>query len=124
MDEKAILELCDKVRQTAYNLHTFLRSGHLEKVYENGLAHRLRKAGLKVEQQHPLKVYDEDGTVLGDYVADLFVESELIVEMKAGKAIVDEHIAQTLGYLRASGHRHALLINYGAQKIQFKKLIL
>jgi GxxExxY protein len=124
MDEKAILELCDKVRQTAYNLHTFLRSGHLEKVYENGLAHRLRKAGLKVEQQHPLKVYDEDGTVLGDYVADLFVESELIVEMKAGKAIVDEHIAQTLGYLRASGHRHALLINFGAQKIQFKKLIL
>jgi GxxExxY protein len=124
MDEKAILELCDKVRQTAYNLHTFLRSGHLEKVYKNGLAHRLRKAGLKVEQQHPLKVYDEDGTVLGDYVADLFVESELIVEMKAGKAIVDEHIAQTLGYLRASGHRHALLINFGAQKIQFKKLIL
>ncbi|MDP2807777.1 MAG: GxxExxY protein [bacterium] len=112
MNEKDVLGLCDRVRQTAYNLHTFLRSGHLEKVYENGLAHRLRKAGLKVEQQHPLKVYDEDGTVLGDYFADLLIESELVIELKACKAIADEHIAQTLGYLRASGHRHALLINF------------
>ena len=124
MDEKAILELCGQIRQTAYDLHEFLRSGHLEKVYENGLTHRLQKAGLNVEQQHQLKVYDQDGTVLGEYFADLLIESELIVEMKAGKAIADEHIAQTLGYLRASGHRHALLINFGAQKIQFKKLIL
>ncbi|MDP2807315.1 MAG: GxxExxY protein [bacterium] len=118
-------ELCGKVRQTAFNLHAFLRHGHLEKVYENGLAHRLHKAGLKVEQQQPLKVYDEDGTVLGDYFADLLVEpafavttpgiiarlragrSELIIELKAGKTIADEHIAQALGYLRASGHRHA-----------------
>lgn len=124
MDEKAILELCGQIRQTAYVLHEFLRSGHLDKVYENGLTHRLRKAGLNVEQQHQLKVYDQDGTVLGEYFADLLIESELIVEMKAGKAIADEHIAQNLGYLRASGHRHALLINFGAQKIQFKKLIL
>ena len=112
MDEKKILELCDRVRQEAYNLHEFLRSGHLEKVYENGLAHRLRKAGLKVEQQHPLKVYDEDGTILGDYFVDLLIESELIIELKACKAIADEHIAQVLGYLRASGHRHAMLINF------------
>jgi len=124
MDEKAILELCNKVRQTSFSLHTFLRSGHLEKVYENGLAHRLRKAGLKVEQQYPLKVYDEDGTILGDYFADLLVESELIIELKACRSIVDEHLAQVLGYLRASKHRHALLINFGTNKIQFKKLIL
>jgi len=124
MDEKEILALCSKVRQTAYSLHTFLRSRHLEKVYENGLAHRLRKAGLKVEQQYPLKVYDEDGTVLGAYFADLFIESELIVELKSGRVIADEHIAQALGYLRVSGHRHAMIINFGAQKIQFKKLIL
>jgi GxxExxY protein len=124
MDEKVILGLCGMVRQTTYALHEFLRSGHLEKVYENGLAHRLRKAGFKVEQQHPLKAYDEDGTVLGDYFADLLIESELIIEIKAGRAIADEHIAQTLGYLRASGHKHALLVNFGTQRIQFKKLIL
>ena len=124
MEEKEILELCGKVRQTAFDLHAFLRHGHLEKVYENGLAHRLRKTALKVEQQHPLKVFDEDGTVLGDYYADLLVETELIVELKACRSLTDEHIAQTLGYLRASKHRHALLINFGAQKFQVKKLIL
>lgn len=124
MGDKEIMELCDRVRQTAFDLHTFLRHGHLEKVYENGLAHRLRKTGLEIEQQHPLQVRDEDGTVLGDYFADLFVENGLIVELKACKTLADEHIAQVLGYLRASGHRHALLINFGAPKIQFKKLIL
>jgi len=124
MGDKEIMELCDRVRQTAFDLHTFLRHGHLEKVYENGLAHRLRKKGLKVGQQHPLQVRDEDGAVLGDYFADLFVENVLIVELKACKTLADEHIAQALGYIRASGHRHALLINFGAPKVQFKKLIL
>jgi GxxExxY protein len=98
--------MCDTIRQIAFDLHTFLISGHLEKVYENGLAHRFRKAGLKVEQQIPLKVYDADGTILGEYFADLIIESELVVELKAGKAIVDEHMAQLFGYLRATGHRH------------------
>lgn len=124
MDDKSILELCGRVRQTAYDLNEYLRSGHLEKVYENGLAHRLRKYGFKVEQQYPLKVHDEDGTLLGDYFADLMAESELIIEIKAGRAIADEHIAQTLGYLRSSGLHHALVINFGAQRIQIKKLIL
>lgn len=124
MNEEDILKICDTVRQTAFELHTFLRHGHLEKVYENGLVRRLRKKGLKVLQQHPLNVQDEDGAVLGDYIADLFVEEVLIVELKACKTLADEHIAQVFGYIRASGQRHALLINFGAPKIQFKKLIL
>ena len=124
MGDNEILRMCDTIRQIAYDLHTFLRSGHLEKVYENGLAHRLRKAGLKVEQQRPLKVYDADGTILGEYFADLIIESELVVELKASKAILDEHLAQLFGYLRATGHRHGLIINFGAQKVQFKKLAL
>jgi len=57
-----INDLCDAVRQTAYGIHIYHGNGHLEKVYENALAHRLRKAGWDVKQQHPLKVYDEDGT--------------------------------------------------------------
>jgi GxxExxY protein len=55
-----------------------------------------------VKQQHALKVYDEDGTLLGDYNADLLVEDRLIVELKAAKTLADEHVAQLLGYLRAS----------------------
>jgi GxxExxY protein len=123
-DDRIVLGLSDQVRQVAFELHTWLRHGHLEKVYENGLAHRLRKAGLEVEQQCPLQVRDEDGAVLGDYFADLLVNRRLIIELKACTALADEHIAQVLGYLRASTMRHALLINFGAPRIQFKKLIL
>jgi GxxExxY protein len=122
--EKEIFELCDRVRETAFDLHRFLRQGHLEKVYENGLAHRLRKAGIRVEQQHPLQVRDEDGTVLGDYIADLFVEGVLIVELKACKSLTDEHVAQLLGYLRACRIEHGLLINFGSPKLQIKKYAL
>ena len=57
--------------------------GHLEEVYENALAHRLRKAGMSVQQQCPINVYDEDGTLLGEYFADLLVEGALVVEAKA-----------------------------------------
>ena len=51
-----IFALCDQIRETSFSLHRYLRHGHLEKVYENGLAHRLRKAGLHVKQQYPIKV--------------------------------------------------------------------
>jgi GxxExxY protein len=122
--DQETLELCNQIRQIAFKLHSYLRHGHLEKVYENGLAHRLQKAGFRVAQQHPLKVCDEDGTVLGDYFADLFVEGDLILELKACKALAGEHTAQVLGYLRASGQRHALLINFGSPKIEIKKLVL
>jgi GxxExxY protein len=119
-----IFELCDVIRETSFALHQYLRHGHLEKVYENGLAHRLRKVQLKVEQQYPLKVYDEDGTVLGEYFADLFVEDCLIVELKACKALSPEHTAQLLGYLRACQIEHGLLINFGAPKLQLRKYAL
>lgn len=123
-NETEIKALCDQVREAAFALHNYLRHGHLEKVYENGLANRLREKGFKVEQQKPLKVMDEDGTVLGDYYADLYIEDYLIIELKACKSIADEHIAQVLGYLRASNKRDALLINFGAPKFQIQKLTL
>src|SRR5207237_3400117 len=96
-----IKELCESVRQTSYNIHIYHGHGHLEKVYENALAHRLRKLGLDVQQQFPVKVYDEDGTLIGDYYADLVVNGELIVELKAAREIIDEHVAQVLGYLKS-----------------------
>ena len=122
--EGEIFELCDRIRETSYALHRYLKHGHLEKVYENGLANRLRKAGMKVEQQYPLQVLDEDGSILGDYLADLYVEGCLIVELKACQTLANEHIAQLLGYLRASRIEHGLLINFGAPKLQIKKYAL
>jgi GxxExxY protein len=121
---KTINDLCDVVRQTAYDIHVYLGNGHLEKVYENALAHRLQKAGLDAKQQHPLKVYDEDGTEIGDYFADLLVDNRIIVELKAAKTIADEHIAQILGYLKASRIEHGLLINFGSYRFQIRKYIL
>jgi GxxExxY protein len=121
--EHDIFKLCDIVREAAFELHRYLRFGHLEKVYENGLAHRLRKIGLAVEQQHPIKVMDEDGTPLGDYYAYLFIEGILLVELKAAKSLADEHIAQILGYLRGTRLEHGLLINFGSPKLEIRKFI-
>lgn len=119
-----INKLCDVVRQTSFAIHKYHRSGHLEKIYENALAHRLEKQGIKSQQQFPLKVYDEDDYVLGEFFADLFIENRLIAEVKACKTLTDEHTAQLLGYLRASKIEHGLLINFGARKLQIRKYIL
>ena len=123
MRKEPVFELCDKIRGIAYSLHRYLGHGHLEKVYENGLIHRLRKAGLKVEQQVPLMVADEDGTVLGNYFADLVVEDVMLIELKACKTLADEHTAQLLGYLRACRIEHGLLVNFGAPKLQIRKYV-
>src|SRR5688500_13115810 len=64
-----IVQLCDQVRESSFALHRYLRHGHLEKVYENGLYHRLRKQGLEAVQQHPLTVLDVDGTLLGEFLS-------------------------------------------------------
>jgi GxxExxY protein len=119
-----IFRLCDVVREVGYKIHQYLRSGHVEKVYENALAHRLQKQGIEVKQKEPLRVLDEDGTVLGKLEVDLIIDNRLIVEVKACRLLIDEHVAQLLGYLRACGFEHGLLVNFGAQKFQIKKYIL
>jgi len=119
-----IRHLCDQIRQTAFEIHAFLGHGHLEKVYENALSHRLKKVGVQVEQQCAIKVFDEDGTVIGDYFADLFVERTLILELKAAKTLAPEHIAQVLGYLKAARIEHGMLINFGSHKFEIRKFVL
>jgi GxxExxY protein len=120
---REVRALCDQVRQTAYEIHIYHGHGHLEKVYENALAHRLRKAGLDVKQQYPIKVQDEDGTLLGDYMSDLLVENLVIVELKTAKALALEHEAQLLGYLKSTRMQHGLLINFGSPKFEIRKFV-
>ena len=117
----SINELCDLVRETAFAIHCYHGHGHLEKVYENALAHRLKKAGLNVHQQFPIEVFDEDGTRIGEYFADLLVEETLVAELKACRALISEHEAQVLGYLRSARREHGLLINFGSYKFQIRK---
>jgi GxxExxY protein len=113
--------LCDRVRQISYDIHVYHGHGHLEKVYENALVHRLCKAGMNVQQQYPITVYDEDGTLIGDYIADVLLEGELIVELKTAKTIAPEHEAQILGYLKSSRLEHGLLINFGSYRFEIRK---
>jgi GxxExxY protein len=119
-----INELCDLVRETSFAVHHYHRHGHVEKIYENALVHRLRKQRIDVIQQHPLNVYDEDGTLLGEFFADLFVEHELVIELKAVRTIAGEHVAQLLGYLRSARIETGLLINFGAPVLYVKKYLM
>ena len=80
--------------------------------------------GLDVKQQHPLSVHDEDGRILGEFFADLLVENRMIVELKATRAIADEHIAQLLGYLKSSRIETGLLINFGTPILSVKKYLM
>jgi len=117
-------QTCDEIREIAYAIHRYFEQGYLEKVYENALLSRLDKARVRVEQQVPITVRDEDGSVVGEYVADLVVNGELIIELKAVDALCEAHTAQILGYLRATGLKHGLLINFGSSRFQIKKYIL
>jgi GxxExxY protein len=78
---------------------------------------------LRIEQQHAVRVFDEDGTLIGDYHADLLVEDILLIELKASKALAPEHEAQILGYLKATRIEHGLLINFGSPKFEIRKFI-
>jgi GxxExxY protein len=118
-----IKALCDRVRQIAYDIHVYHGHGHFEKVYENALAHRLGKAGLPVKVQIPLRIYDEDGALIGDYLPDMLVNDILLVELKTVKTLAPEHEAQILGYLKGARIEHGLLINFGSYKFQIQKYI-
>ena len=119
-----IFTLCNVIRETSFDIYKYLRSGHKEQIYENALAHRLRKLNISLEQQQEVKVFDEDGTCLGLLKADLLIENRLICEIKGVRSLIDEHVVQLLGYLRASRIEHGLLINFGGPRLEVKKYIL
>jgi len=106
----------------AYTVSNGLGAGFLEKVYENAMAHELRKSGLCSQQQQPIKVV-YDGIVVGDYLADIVVEESVIVELKAVKAFDNVHFAQCINYLKATGMKICLLINFGQPKIEIKRFM-
>lgn len=114
-------EITEKIIGAAYKVANTLGSGFLEKVYENALFIEIKKQGLDVKQQYNLPVYYENEKV-GDYYADLFIEDSVIVELKTAKELAPEFSAQVINYLKAAKLDTGLLINFGKQKIEIKRL--
>ena len=121
--ELAEFDLTDRILAAAFKVQNSLGIGFLEKVYENAMVVELSRSGTSVEQQKALKVKYE-GAIVGDYQADLVVSGRVIVECKAGTQLEAAHEAQLLNYLKATGIRVGLLLNFGRPKVQFRRLIV
>ncbi len=121
-DEAYLNSLTEQIIGCAFKVGNNLGTGYLEKVYENALAHEVSKGGLEVIRQQPIDVYYED-VVVGEYYADLLVENEIIVELKAVSSLNNSHLAQCLNYLKETKRRLGLLINFGANEVQVKRVI-
>jgi GxxExxY protein len=121
-DASRLNALTETIIGCAFRVANTLGVGFLEKVYENALAHELRKAGLTVEQQKPIDVW-YDGIIVGVYVSDLFVESLIPLELKAAKAIDDIHLAQSLNQLKACKLALGLILNLGTPKLGIKRVV-
>ena len=106
----------------AFKVQNTLGPGFLEKVYENALAHELRKLGFRVEQQQPINVV-YDGIVVGEFLADILVNGELIIELKAVKALGEAHMAQCINYLKATKCRLCLLMNFNESRVGLKRVV-
>ena len=119
-DVDRLNEVTKRIIGCAYAVGNGLGAGFLEKVYENSMAHELKKSGLHAQQQQPIKVV-YDGIVVGDYVADLVVENAILIELKAVKAFDNVHFAQCINYLKATGMPICLLINFGQPKTEIKR---
>lgn len=116
-----INEITQKIIGAAYTVANELGTGFLEKVYENALVWELKEAGLEVKQQYPLSVMYK-GICVGDYIADLYVENTVIVELKSTKNTDNIHKAQVLNYLKAANKQVGLLINFGAPRVTVERI--
>jgi GxxExxY protein len=115
-------EVTQTVIGAAYTVSNSLGCGFLEKIYENSLAHEMRKLGLSVVQQHDIQVH-YDGIVVGEFAADLLIEECVLVELKTVKALDDVHVAQCLNYLKATGLQVCLLLNFAKPKVEIRRVV-
>jgi len=121
-DKHRLNVLSELIIGAAFEVSNVLGTGFLEKVYENALNIELNLRGLQTFQQAPLKVIYKDELV-GDYIADILVENEIIIEVKAVKEIDAIHFAQCLNYLRITGLRLCLLLNFSKPRVEIKRIV-
>ncbi len=112
-----------EINGAVFEVNRALGPGFLEKVYENALLFELKNRQLKAESQVPIKV-NYKGHIVGEYVADILVEGMVIIELKTVEAIDKVHEAQLLNYLKATGTRVGLIVNFKNPKAQIKRMVL
>ena len=105
-------DLTERIIKVYYNVYNTLGYGFLEKVYENALSIELKKKGLNCKRQKPITVFYEN-EIVGEYFADLIVNDEIIIELKACETLIKEHEIQVVNYLKATKIEVALLLNFG-----------
>lgn len=115
-----IEELIKLVVQCAYNIRMRLPAGFLESVYRNALLIELQDYGLKADKEVPVTVHYKN-MIVGEFRADIIVESSVIIELKATQHLSPTHEAQLVNYLTATDIEHGLLINFGSEKIEIKR---
>jgi GxxExxY protein len=115
-------ELSYAVMKLAFKVHGALGPGFPERVYHVALCHELQKAGIPFESEKPLRV-EYDGVFCGEFVPDVVVDGKIILELKAVESLSKAHAAQALSYLRASGLRVAILMNFGAVSLQSQRIV-
>lgn len=113
--------LSERIIGCAFQVMNRLGAGLLENVCENALAHELRKAGLRVLQQHAMVVKYDD-MIVGEYAADLLVEGAAVVELEAVRALDRVHTAQAINYLEATGLGVCLLLNFGKPRLEIQRI--
>jgi GxxExxY protein len=122
-DVARLNEISERIIGYAFTVGNALGHGFLEKVYENALTHEQRKSGLAVVQQRGIEVR-YDGVVVGEYVVDLLVDGQVLVEIKTVRALDNMHSAQCLNYLKATGHHLCLLINFAKPRVEIRRIVL
>ncbi len=115
-------ELTKKVIGCAYRVYNTLGFGFLESVYEKCLLIELKKAGLNAQAQQPITVF-YDGAIVGEFIADVIVENEVILELKSVRNLAVAHEVQLVNYLTATGKDVGLLINFGEKKVEIKRKV-
>jgi len=116
-------ELSYKIIELALEVHNELGCGFLEKVYENALMLLFEKEKIPAKQQAPANVYFQE-KVVGEYFADILIDNKVILELKTVDVISNIHIAQVINYLRATGIKLGLILNFGKPKFEYKRLVL
>ena len=113
-------ELSEQVIGACFEVSNELGIGFLESVYEKALLIALRDRGLKAESQVAVRVSFRNQAV-GEFFADIVIEDQIIIELKAVRGIAVEHVAQVLNYLRATGKEVGLLVNFGTKKLEYRR---